>query len=100
MKLKDFLCSDNKKGQAIFYSMMLSVALIVLVLAFLPIGQSFVDSAMNQTTGDTIGLDCDNSSISNFQKGTCDILDFSSAYVFGGMLLIALGILTAKITIG
>lgn len=87
----------NKKGQVVFYGLMLSVALIVLILGMLPAGQNFINDAMNESTATFIGMDCGNQSISNFDKGTCTILDFSSAYVFGGFLLIALGVVTAKI---
>ncbi len=87
----------NNKGQVWGYAIMLSLTLLVLALALAPAVKNFADDAMNETVGDRIGLDCDNASISNFDKGTCVITDFSQAYFIGGILLIALAVITAKI---
>jgi hypothetical protein len=87
----------KSKGQVAFYAISLSMVLIVLVLALAPAGKVFIDSAMNASTADFIGLDCDNTSISSYTHATCIITDFSLAYFFGGLLLIALGVLGAKI---
>ena len=89
----------NKQGQvgSWAYGLMLGLTIIVLALALAPAGKSFIDSAMNQSTADFIGLDCSNSSISNFDKGTCTITDFSLAYFFGGLLLIGGAVITARI---
>jgi hypothetical protein len=89
----------NKKGQiGVFgYGMMLGITIIVLALAFAPVIQLFVNNAMNTSTASMIGLDCSNSSISNFDKGTCTILDFSSFYFFSSILLLGGAIIVAKI---
>lgn len=87
----------NKKGQVWGYSLMLGLTIIILALALAPIGQQFIGSAMNTSTSDFIGLDCDNSSISNFDKGTCVITDFSLVYFFGGLILIGGGIIVSRI---
>ena len=87
----------NKRGQVWGYSIMLSLTVIILALALAPAGKSFIDSAMNVTVGDSIGLDCSNPAISNFDKGTCVITDFSLVYFFGGLILIGGGIMTAKL---
>ena len=79
---------------------MLSMVLLVLVLALAPAGKAFSDSAMNASTADFIGLDCDNASISNFGKGACTVTDFSMFYFFGGIILIALTVMRANISIG
>lgn len=90
----------NNRGQSWAYGMMLAMVVVILVLALSPVGKSFVDSAMNQTVGDAIGLDCANESISNFDKGTCVIVDFSLVYFFGGLLLIGTALLISKIIVG
>ena len=90
------LKKKNKKGAVWAYALMVGIVVIVLALALAPAGKSFIDSAMNESTADFIGLDCDNSSISNFQKGTCRIVDFSLAYFFGGLILIGGGLILAK----
>ena len=90
----------NKQGQVWGYTIMLGVVLFVLALALAPAGNTFVKDAMGSSTSDFIGLDCDNSSISNFAKGTCVITDFSQAYFFGGLILIGLAVIGAKLSFG
>lgn len=88
----------NHKGQIWGYALMLGITIIVVALALAPLGQDFIDEGMNASTSDLIGLDCSNSSISSFSKGTCVITDFSLAYFFGGLVLIGLGVITARIS--
>lgn len=88
----------NKKGQVWGYTIMLGLVLVVLALALAPAGQSFVNDAMNSSTSDFIGLDCDNQSISNFNKGACVITDFSLPYFFGGLILISLAVIGARLS--
>lgn len=87
----------NKRGQVFFYTMMLALVIIILTLALAPTGKEFVDNAMNVSTGDAIGLDCSNSSISNFDKGACVVTDFSVFYFFGGLIFIAGAIGLARV---
>lgn len=42
------------------------------------------------------GLDCSNSSISNFDKATCYVVDMNLFYFIGALIFIAGGIITAK----
>ncbi len=86
----------GNQGQIFGYAIMLSMVLLVLALALAPAIKSFADNAMNETSGDTIGLDCDTPS-DNFRRGVCTILDFSQAYFIVGIILIALAVLTARI---
>ena len=90
----------NNKGQVWGYTMALGLVIIILALALAPTGKSFIDAAMNQTVGDTVGLDCNNESISSFSKGTCVIVDFSIAYFFGGLIFIGGAVVIAKLTFG
>lgn len=90
----------NKKGQMVFYTLMLGLVILVLALALAPAGKKFIDDAMNSSTGDFIGLDCSNDSVNNFVKGTCIVTDFSLFYFFGGIILIGLGVIGANISIG
>ena len=79
------------------YAIMLSMTLLVLVLALAPAVKTFTDDAMSNSTSDSIGLNCTDDAQSNFVKGTCVITDFSQAYFIGGLILIALAIITARI---
>lgn len=87
----------NNKAQVWGYSIMLGLVLVILAMALAPAGQKMVNDAMNESTADFIGLDCNNESISNFQKGTCVIADFSLGYFFGGLILLSLSLIGAKI---
>lgn len=108
----------NKRGSVVIYALMLGMVVILLALALAPVGNEFIQKAMNNTeyinqsyevlnsSGDielinghieTQGLDCNNSSISNFNKATCTITDFSMAYFFGGLILIGGALIIAKI---
>ena len=78
----------NKKGSVMIYTLMLGITIIILVMALMPTGKEFVDSAMGNSTADFIGLNCTDSSISSFTKATCAITDFSLFYVFGGLLFL------------
>ena len=91
-----------KKGQVGVwsYALMLSIVVVVLALALAPVGNEFISSAMNASTADAIGLDCNNASVSNFVKGACVITDFSQVYFFGGLILIGVGIITSKVILG
>jgi len=92
----------NRKGQVAIYGLMLGLTIFILALALAPAGNQFIGSAMNTTWTDSnnvtsVGLDCTNSSISNFDKATCVVTDFSLPYFFGGLLFIAGAIITARI---
>jgi len=87
----------NQKGQIFGYAVMLSMTLLVLALALSPTIKMFTDDARNDTVGDHIGLNCSSEDLSNFDKGTCVIVDFSQAYFIIGILLIALAVITARI---
>lgn len=86
----------NNSGQVVVYGLMLGMVIIVLTLAMAPVGQSFINDAMNASTANIIGLDCDNTS-DNFVKGACVVADFSIFYFFGGLIFIAGAIITARI---
>ena len=79
------------------YGLMLGLVVIILALALAPTLQEFTGNAMNQTVGDTIGLDCDNVTISNFDKATCVATDLSMFYFIGFMLFLGASLITAKL---
>lgn len=79
---------------------MLGLTIIILALALAPAGRDFIGSARNVSVGDTLGLDCDNSSISNYDKGACVITDFSLFYFFGGLIFIGGAVLGSRIIFG
>ena len=89
--------NKNNRGQVWGYSLSLGILLVVLVLALIPVVKSFVDSTMSPTVGDAIGLNCDGVDLSSFTKATCVITDFSLFYFGAGLLLLSIGVITAKL---
>lgn len=95
----------NNNGQVFFYSLMLGILVLVLALALSGPVKETVDSVRNQSTSilytnqstSNPGLDCTNSSISNFDKATCVISDLSLFHFIGGLIMIAGAIMTAKL---
>lgn len=88
---------NNKAQVGVWgYALMLGLVVIVLGLALAPVGSQVINDAMNVSTADFVGLDCDNTE-SNFVKGTCVIIDFSLVYFFGGVILIGGAIITARL---
>jgi len=90
----------NNKGQLAIYGFMLGLTVLVLALALSPSVRDFTTGAMNQTVGDTIGMDCSNESISDFTKAGCVVTDLSLFYFIGTLIFVAGTIVTAKIIFG
>lgn len=76
---------------------MLGVVVIVVALAFAPGLRQFVNDARGPTTDTQVGLDCTNSSISDFDKSTCSVIDLSLPYFIIGLIGIGLTLITAKL---
>lgn len=108
----------NNKGQVLFYAFMLGLTVIVLALALaFPVREQIdsVRSASSETnfsyevsngtegsywingTITTQGLDCDNSSISMYDKSTCVVTDLGIFYFIGILIFIGGAIITSKI---
>ena len=90
----------NKKGQVIFFSMMMTVVIIVLALALASPTKTFTDGARNTT--DVLGgqgLDCSNASISSYDKGACILTDLSLPYFILGLIGIGAAFMGAKFVV-
>ena len=90
----------NKRGQVMFYTIMLSVVVVIIALAMTPVVKTFVDDARNTTTDSRQGLDCANTSISDFQQAQCVMVDLATPYFFFAFLGIAGIIIGAKVILG
>lgn len=91
----------NDKGQVVLYALMLCVILVVLGLALATPLSTVITDVRNTTRADgTIGLDCNNSSISDFDKGTCEITDLTLPYFIGIIIGVGILVLGANIIIG
>lgn len=90
----------NKRGQVMFYTIMLSVVLIILAMAMTPVVKQFVDDSRNSTTETRQGLDCSNESISDFQQAQCVLVDMATPYFFFAVIGIAGIVIGAKVLFG
>lgn len=81
----------NNRGQ-FFLTFMLAIVVIVLALAFAPVLNVFVNDAT-----DSNNLDCTNTSISIFDKTTCIITDVSPFGFIVGLIVLAGGLIGARI---
>ena len=86
----------NDRGQAVFFSMMLVVVLIILAMALAPTIKEFTSRSMNESSGDFTGMNCSTTD-NNFVKGTCIITDLYLPYFIGGLIAIAGGLIGARI---
>lgn len=90
----------NKSGSVVIFGLMLGMVIIILGLALAPVLQDSVDTAMNTSTSETFGLDCDNDSISSFDKAGCIAVDLSLFYYIGALIFIGGLVITTKVTFG
>ncbi len=81
----------NKGGQALFLKFMIAIAIIVVVLALAPLMRE-----MNEDLRGSTRMDCDNSSISDFDKMGCLSSDVSLFLIVAGGLLIALAVFNIR----
>jgi hypothetical protein len=87
----------NNKGQVQFYAFMVGIVVVILALALAFPTRQAVDTTMNQTTDDALGMNCSNTSISSFDKIACYAADLTPFYFIGSLLMIGGIWLTAKI---
>lgn len=83
----------NEKGQVFFYAFMLGITIIVLALALAPAVRERTDTTMTD-------LDCNNASISSFDKVTCYVVDLTIFHFIGGLIFVAGIVITARIIMG
>ena len=73
----------NKKGQALFYSFMLGILVLVLALALTGPVKDQIDSVRNLTTDEgTMGLNCTNPEIGIYDEGACLVADLTIFHFF------------------
>lgn len=87
----------NKGGQVIIVTIMIALCVILLAFALAPALKQFNEDLRAPTSDIAVGLDCNNSSISTFDKGTCLIADISFPYFIAFLIFLAGAIITAKL---
>ena len=88
---------NSIKAQVSLFTISLGLVIIILALALAPVISDTSARAMNASVGDTLGMDCSNSSISNFDRAACVAVDLNGFYFIGVMILIGGGVIAAKV---
>jgi hypothetical protein len=86
----------NNNGQVIFYTFMVAICVIILALAFAPVLKQVTEQARG-LNDEGIGLDCNNASISMFNKVSCISSDVSLFGFIIGLIFLAGIIIGAKV---
>ncbi len=87
----------NKHGLTWFVTIPLALVFILMALALAPAIYQFVVDARGPTTDTAVGLDCSNSSISNFDKASCVSVDYFTPFFVGALIFIGGAITVAKV---
>lgn len=90
----------KKRGQVLFYTFMMGILIIVLAMAIAPTLNTVVQDARGNTTDTNLGMDCQNESITDYQKSQCILVDLVTPYFFFGLIGIALLVIGAKVILG
>ena len=92
----------NNKGQVSMVAFMIAIVVIIIAMALAFPTRQVADNAYNQTYDDgrAEGMDCSNSSISDYVKAPCIIADITPAFFIGGLIGLAGLIAGAKILWG
>ncbi len=90
----------NLKGQLFFFTLMLAVVVIIMALALAPSILTFTSDARNATINGNPAMDCDNSSISDFDNAACIVTDLTLPYFLGIMIAIAGAMIGARLILG
>lgn len=79
----------NNRGFVFFYTLMVGMCIIILGLAFAPAISQVVNDAMTNLTCSTPSND--------FDQATCWFLDTTKMLVAGGIILIGIAVIGAKV---
>ncbi|KKM72723.1 hypothetical protein LCGC14_1417670 [marine sediment metagenome] len=77
----------NNKGQMLIFGFMMMMAIIVLIMGVAPAGQDVLNLTMSSDN-----MDCDNSSISTFDKTACVAVDMGMFYFLIGLVALAFAV--------
>jgi len=88
----------NKLGQVtILYAFMLALVIILFAIAIAPALMTFVNDARAPDSASAVGLDCSNSSISNYDKANCVAVDSLLPFTVLFILALAGVVIGAKV---
>ena len=92
----------NNKAQVSVVAFMLAIVIVILALSFaFPVNEITTDAQQNGTNlGEVGGMQCNNASISDYNKVTCWISDIGQAYFIGAMFALAGVVIAARVIWG
>lgn len=91
----------NKQGQVtMLYTLMIAIVVILFAMAVAPTLKIFNDEARGPSTDTSVGLDCNNASISDYDKANCVALDLNFPFVILGFMAVAGIIIGARVMFG
>lgn len=80
----------NKSGQVIFFTFMVGITIILVGLACAPMIKEIV-------TDSSTSMDCNNESISNFQRVGCIANDVNMPLAIGVIIFLGGGVILARV---
>ena len=87
----------NNNGQVAIFGLMLMIVIVILALNFAPVLKEITDTARNDSTSTSIGLNCSNPNISDYDKAGCTSTDLVPFVFVGVLIFIAGAVAIAKI---
>lgn len=91
----------NRKGQiTILLNLAIAVSIFFLAYGFAPVLKQLNDEGRGPTTATTIGLDCTNATISDFDKANCVGQDIFNPLYTAAVLAIGSYLFVAKVVAG
>jgi len=85
----------NNRAQVMFFLLMVGIVIIILALALAPVVQDTITDMRDNETA-YVGLDCTNSSISQYDKATCVIADLTIFHFIVGLILLGGAVIAAR----
>ena len=86
---------NDKRGITFFFTLMLGTTIIILGLALAQPIKQFVDESRDATH-----MNCTNPDLNKYDEATCIGLDVLKVIEVGGLILIGIAIITAKLIFG
>ena len=82
----------NKKGFVFFYTLMVGICIIILGISFAPAIKQVADDARNDSY-----LNCTGTVTDDFNQATCWYIDTTKLMIAGGIILIGIAVIGAKV---
>ncbi len=81
----------NNQGQMVFFGFMIMIVMIILTFGMAPMVKEIIDQSRNSSN-----MDCNNSSISDFDKVACVTIDMGMFYFIAGMIALGIAVFVSR----